>query len=99
MGKFLCQRSVINYRKSMNLLKKLNHKMDITLSSTITCQHFGHKKEDGMPRDGCRYFNKSVHGETTIKPKAGYHIVYSYATVSPTSVRGKIIDVPTKSLQ
>jgi hypothetical protein len=54
----------------------------IELQSVITCPECGHKKEETMPVDACRYFYECENCHARLKPKAGDCCVFcSYGTV------------------
>jgi hypothetical protein len=64
--------------------------MEIILKSTITCSHCGHKKEEIMPIDGCRFFYESEQCNTILKLKAADCCVFcSYADFPFPSVQAK----------
>ena len=55
---------------------------EIVLTSTITCPHCGHSKEETMPTDACQYFYECVNCKTVIKPINGDCCVFcSYGTI------------------
>lgn len=56
--------------------------MDVTLQSTITCPHCGHRKEETMPTEACQFFYECENCKTVLKPQQGDCCVYcSYGSV------------------
>ncbi len=54
----------------------------ITLQSTITCPNCGHRTEEKMPTDACRYFYECQNCHVMLKPKPGDCCVFcSYGSV------------------
>ena len=52
------------------------------LKSIITCPECGHKKEEIMPENSCRYFYECEECKARLMPKRGDCCVYcSYGTV------------------
>ncbi|MCH8903531.1 MAG: hypothetical protein IIA45_06420 [Bacteroidetes bacterium] len=49
---------------------------EVTLLSTITCPHCGHKKQETMPEDACQFFYECESCHEVIKPLEGDCCVY-----------------------
>ena len=61
---------------------KKNKRMNIELSSTITCPVCGYKKTEQMPEDACTFFYECKSCKTRLKPIQGDCCVFcSYGTV------------------
>lgn len=64
--------------------------MQIILTSTISCPHCGHKKEESMPVNACQFFYKCEQCNTILKPKEGDCCVFcSYGDIPCPPVQGK----------
>ncbi len=66
--------------------------MTVTIQSTITCPHCGHKKEETMPADSCQHFYECENCRVILKPMEGDCCVYcSYGSVPcpPVQISGK----------
>ena len=56
---------------------------NIISTSTITCPHCKHKKEEMMPTNACQFFYECENCKTILKPKKGDCCVYcSYGSVA-----------------
>jgi len=65
---------------------------DIQLTSTITCLHCGHRRQETMSMDACQYFYECEHCGTLLKPQRGDCCVFcSYGDVPcpPVQESGK----------
>ncbi len=49
----------------------INAVKKIIQQSTITCPNCGHKKEETMPTEACRFFYECENCKTKLKPKSG----------------------------
>lgn len=68
--------AILNYFEN-----KKSKRMDIELSSMITCPACGHKKKEQMPEDACTYFYECESCKTRLKPIQGDCCVFcSYGT-------------------
>ncbi|NND76993.1 MAG: hypothetical protein HKN39_02275 [Flavobacteriales bacterium] len=57
--------------------------MEVVLESTITCPKCGHKKEEKMPTDACRFFYECEQCKTVLRPNEGDCCVYcSFGSVA-----------------
>lgn len=56
--------------------------MEIILQAIIACPNCGHRKEEIMPTDACRYFYECENCRVILKPRQGDCCVYcSYGSV------------------
>ena len=61
---------------------------EIILKSIITCPNCGHRKEEIMPVDVCRYFYECENCKSALKPKKGHCCVFcSYGTFPCPSIQ------------
>ena len=52
------------------------------LTSTLTCPHCGHSKQERMPTDACQFYYACTGCGVVLRPKAGHCCVFcSYGTV------------------
>ncbi|QGU32239.1 GDCCVxC domain-containing (seleno)protein [Thermochromatium tepidum] len=62
------------------------------LTSTLTCPHCGHRREEIMPTDACQWYYECLGCSTLLRPKPGDCCVFcSYGDVPcpPIQINGR----------
>ena len=81
--------TIWNYKRNkMHETCATYNENNVELSSTISCPHCGHKKDELMPTNTCQYFYECENCKQVLKPKQGDCCVYcSYGTVKCPSIQ------------
>ena len=81
--------TIWNYKRNkMHETCDTYNENNVELSSTISCPHCGHKKDELMPTNTCQYFYECENCKQVLKPKQGDCCVYcSYGTVKCPSIQ------------